>query len=242
MVPCFTGFGLGGQVADRLLPILGARFATSLSSEIETRFGGEQTKGTHLPPYSLRLTSHRTLHYLPCVLLGRSQLTPHPGSAFVIGTETDKLARVCWSCVSAYFEKPAADALGLYTATRAGALHHRDAVLLRVAALPAAPSFAIVPLRLLSLAHSPSALLAILSHNQKSSAPIKTIGIPLVGSAEQSGLDLTQEAQQIVAAVRSVLGLRKPKPTGSADVHRRLKELFEKVRSLLLAPAASASR
>ena len=49
-------------------------------------------------------------------------LTSHPGSAFVIGTETDKLARVCWSCVAAYFEKPPADALGLYTALRAGAL------------------------------------------------------------------------------------------------------------------------
>lgn len=153
----------------------------------------------------------------------------------MIGTETDKLARVCWSCVAAYFEKPPADALGLYTALRAGALPHDDANP-RAIPLPAAPSRHRPTMHHSNSLTDPSALLAILAHNQKSSAPIRTVGIPLVASAEQSGLDLTQEAQQIVAAVRSVLGLRKPKPSGSADVHRRLKELFEKVRFVFNLP------
>ena len=45
VVPCQSSFGLGGHVADRLLPLLGPNFGSCLQSELDNRFAGEQPKG-----------------------------------------------------------------------------------------------------------------------------------------------------------------------------------------------------
>lgn len=71
VVPCFSAFGLGGQVPDRLLPLLGPAFAASLVTEIDNRFGGEQTKGALRPmsPPRPRRGIPLSCLPLPCSLL-----------------------------------------------------------------------------------------------------------------------------------------------------------------------------